>query len=53
MNLGQVHLGNFAISRRHLIQGFALAAASSLTRGLWAEELAVTPRLTEGPFLSR
>ncbi len=45
-----MNFGNLAISRRHVLQGFALAAASSLTRGLWAEELAVTPRLTEGPF---
>jgi protocatechuate 3,4-dioxygenase beta subunit len=33
-----------------LLQGAALAAAGSLTRSLWAEELAATPRLTEGPF---
>ena len=45
-----MNLGNLAINRRHVLQGFALAAAGSLTRGLWAEELAVTPRLTEGPF---
>ena len=45
-----MNLGNFAISRRHLLQGFALATASSLARSLWAEELAATPRLTEGPF---
>ena len=38
------------IHRRHLLRGFALATAASLTRGLWAEELGVTPRMTEGPF---
>ena len=45
-----MNFDHFAISRRHLLQGFALATASSLVRGLWADELAVTPRLTEGPF---
>jgi protocatechuate 3,4-dioxygenase, beta subunit len=40
----------FPISRRHALRGFAWAAAASLARPLWAEELAVTPRLTEGPF---
>ena len=45
-----MNLDHFALSRRHVLKGFALAAASSLTRRLWAEELAVTPRLTEGPF---
>jgi protocatechuate 3,4-dioxygenase beta subunit len=45
-----MNLSNFTLNRRHVLQGFALAAASSLTRGLWAEELAVTPRMTEGPF---
>jgi protocatechuate 3,4-dioxygenase beta subunit len=45
-----MNLGNSMLNRRHVLQGFALAAASSLTRGLWAEELAITPRLTEGPF---
>jgi protocatechuate 3,4-dioxygenase, beta subunit len=45
-----MNFDHFAISRRQAIKGFALAAASSLTRGLWAEELTVTPRLTEGPF---
>ena len=41
---------NSTLNRRQVIQGFALAAAGSLARELWADELAVTPRLTEGPF---
>jgi protocatechuate 3,4-dioxygenase beta subunit len=38
------------ISRRHLLKGLAFATAASLTPGLWAEELAITPKMTEGPF---
>src|SRR5207248_2873380 len=42
-----------ALSRRHFLRGFGLAAGAMLfhtTRGLFAEELIATPQLTEGPF---
>ena len=38
------------INRRRLLQSLAWATAASVARPLWAEELALTPRLTEGPF---
>lgn len=41
------------LSRRHFLRGFGLAAGVFLfhtTRGLYAEQLIATPRLTEGPF---
>jgi protocatechuate 3,4-dioxygenase beta subunit len=39
------------LSRRGLLRGsLALGAAAFFTRGAFAEELARTPRLTEGPF---
>ncbi len=37
-------------SRRHVLAALSLGAAASLTRGLLADELAVTPRIDEGPF---
>jgi protocatechuate 3,4-dioxygenase beta subunit len=37
-------------SRRRFLQGVACSAAALATRAAWAEELTVTPRLTEGPF---
>ncbi|HTU24287.1 MAG TPA: protocatechuate 3,4-dioxygenase [Pirellulales bacterium] len=43
-------LGRISLDRRHLLKGFALAAAGSLAKGVWAEELSITPSLTEGPF---
>ncbi|HEX4146146.1 MAG TPA: protocatechuate 3,4-dioxygenase [Pirellulales bacterium] len=45
-----MHFNHLTLDRRQILRGVALAAASSLTRGLWAEELAVTPKMTEGPF---
>src|SRR5262245_16977221 len=45
---------SIAHSRRHFIGGLAAGAAMFTTRGLFAEavaeSLAITPRLTEGPF---
>jgi protocatechuate 3,4-dioxygenase beta subunit len=39
------------VNRRGLLRGgLALGAAAFLTRGAFAEQLARTPRLTEGPF---
>src|ERR1700747_2569277 len=39
------------LSRRGLLQGgLSLGAASLFASGLFAEELARTPRMTEGPF---
>jgi len=39
------------LSRRHLLQaGLGLSALAFFTPGVFAEELARTPRLTEGPF---
>src|SRR5438105_4380828 len=37
-------------SRRYFLHGIALGAAAFKTRGLFAEELIATPRVTEGPF---
>jgi protocatechuate 3,4-dioxygenase beta subunit len=45
MNRFQLPLG-----RRHFLQGIAWGAAAYTTRGVFAEELIATPRLTEGPF---
>src|SRR5881394_2868189 len=40
-----------SLTRRGLLRGgLALGAAAFLTPGVFAEELARTPRLTEGPF---
>jgi protocatechuate 3,4-dioxygenase beta subunit len=42
-----------SLNRRHFLRGFGLAAGAILfhtTRGLYAEQLIATPRLTEGPF---
>ncbi len=42
---------NFLTDRRAFLRGgLALGAAFWTTPGLFAEELARTPRLTEGPF---
>jgi protocatechuate 3,4-dioxygenase beta subunit len=38
------------LTRRHLLKGLAFGAAMSLVPGAFAGELALTPRLTEGPF---
>jgi protocatechuate 3,4-dioxygenase beta subunit len=38
------------LNRRHLLQGLALGAMSSLASEAFAEALAITPRITEGPF---
>jgi protocatechuate 3,4-dioxygenase beta subunit len=46
-----VTLPNPVLSRRHFLGGgLALGAAAFATPGAFAEELARTPRLTEGPF---
>ncbi|MBX3439019.1 MAG: intradiol ring-cleavage dioxygenase [Planctomycetaceae bacterium] len=37
-------------SRRHFLQSMAFGAAAFTTPGLFAEQLAHTPRFTEGPF---
>jgi len=37
-------------SRRRFVQGLAFSATTFTVRGLFAEELIATPRLTEGPF---
>ena len=37
-------------SRRTLLRGFALGAAAFMTPGAFAEQLALTPEQTEGPF---
>lgn len=37
-------------SRRRFFQGLGLTAAYFTTRGLYAEELTLTPKQTEGPF---
>lgn len=37
-------------SRRHFFRGLGLTAAYFTTRGLYAEELSLTPKQTEGPF---
>src|SRR5205814_4489071 len=44
------HFEPFLSRRRLLHGGLALGAAAFLTPGAFAEELARTPRLTEGPF---
>lgn len=38
------------VSRRHFLGGLAAGATMFATPGLFAETLAITPRLTEGPF---
>lgn len=41
---------NLPVSRRHFLGGLAAGATMFTTPGLFAETLAITPRLTEGPF---
>ncbi len=42
---------SFSFTRRQVLQsGFALGAMALFTRGVFAEHLAATPALTEGPF---
>ncbi len=38
------------INRRHFVQGMTFATAAYMVPGVFAEELAKTPRQTEGPF---
>jgi protocatechuate 3,4-dioxygenase beta subunit len=46
-----MNLRNLFLSRRHFLGGsLALGAAAFTARGAFAEELARTPRMTEGPF---
>jgi protocatechuate 3,4-dioxygenase, beta subunit len=46
-----MNLWDSFLTRRNWLRGsFALGAAAFLTPGVFAEELARTPRLTEGPF---
>jgi protocatechuate 3,4-dioxygenase beta subunit len=46
-----MYLSDAALTRRAWLRGsLALGAAAFFTPGLFAEELARTPRLTEGPF---
>jgi protocatechuate 3,4-dioxygenase beta subunit len=46
-----MNVSNLFLSRRHFVgSGLALGAAAFTVRGAFAEELARTPRLTEGPF---
>ncbi len=37
-------------SRRHVLKAISLGAAVSMARGVFAEELAATPQIDEGPF---
>lgn len=51
MKLSQHSLGETLVARRRFLRGLGLAGASLFTsRGLFAEELIATPKLTEGPF---
>jgi protocatechuate 3,4-dioxygenase beta subunit len=43
-------LNSRAVSRRGIIRSLTLGAAAFTTPGLFAEQLAATPRLTEGPY---
>ena len=40
----------FSLGRRKILQGMAFGAAAFTTSGLFAEQLDITPRQTEGPF---
>jgi protocatechuate 3,4-dioxygenase beta subunit len=46
-----MNVSNLFLNRRHFVgSGLALGTAAFSVRGAFAEELARTPRLTEGPF---
>ncbi len=51
MNLSDPRVFESFVARRHFLRGLAFTGASLFTcRGLFAEQLTATPKLTEGPF---